>query len=102
MEASIVEIEAWGVAEASSDLALSPPLLTAVIVLLVGVGMLQQTSLDALARRSSLVAQLRFAVTLQDLRTVLVCVFEGAVVVGKVRFGSLTARHPALLLTCAR
>jgi hypothetical protein len=34
-------------------------------------GMLQQTSLDALARRSSLVAQLRFAVTMQDLRTVI-------------------------------
>ena len=33
--------------------------------------MLQQTSLDALARRSSLVAQLRFAVTMQDLRTVI-------------------------------
>ena len=40
-------------------------------VLIVGVCMLQQTSLDALARRSSLVAQLRFAVTMQDLRTVI-------------------------------
>ena len=42
-----------------------------VIALIAGIGMLQQTSLDALARRSSLVAQLRFAVTMQDLRTVI-------------------------------
>ncbi|MEP7202914.1 MAG: hypothetical protein ABI894_09910 [Ilumatobacteraceae bacterium] len=45
--------------------------MVAVIVLIVGISMLQQTSLDALARRSSLVAQLRFAVTMQDLRTVI-------------------------------
>ena len=45
--------------------------LVAVVVLFVGISMLQQTSLDALARRSSLVAQLRFAVTMQDLRTVI-------------------------------
>ncbi len=36
-----------------------------------GAAMLRRTSLDALARRSSLVAQLRFAVTMQDLRTVI-------------------------------
>jgi len=42
-----------------------------VIVLTAGVALLQRTSLDALARRSSLVAQLRFAVTMQDLRTVI-------------------------------
>ena len=36
-----------------------------------GVAMVARTSLDALARRSSLVAQLRFAVTMQDLRTVI-------------------------------
>jgi hypothetical protein len=58
----------WGWRQHTIDLA--APLL-AVIVMLVGVGMLQQTSLDALARRSSLVAQLRFAVTMQDLRTVI-------------------------------
>ena len=58
----------WGWRQGPIDLV--APLL-AVIVLLVGVGMLQQTSLDALARRSSLVAQLRFAVTMQDLRTVI-------------------------------
>jgi hypothetical protein len=33
--------------------------------------MLRRTSLDALARRSGLVAQLKFAVTMQDLRTVM-------------------------------
>jgi hypothetical protein len=58
----------WGWRQHPIDLA--APLL-AVIVLIAGVGMLQQTSLDALARRSSLVAQLRFAVTMQDLRTVI-------------------------------
>jgi hypothetical protein len=36
-----------------------------------GVALLHRTSLDALSRRSSLVAQLRFAVTMQDLRTVI-------------------------------
>lgn len=36
-----------------------------------GILMLGRISVDALARRSSLVAQLRFAVTMQDLRTVI-------------------------------
>jgi hypothetical protein len=58
----------WGWRQHPVDLA--APLI-AVIVILVGIAMLQQTSLDALARRSSLVAQLRFAVTMQDLRTVI-------------------------------
>jgi hypothetical protein len=58
----------WGWRQHPVDLAVP---LVAVVVLFVGVGMLQQTSLDALARRSSLVAQLRFAVTMQDLRTVI-------------------------------
>jgi hypothetical protein len=58
----------WGWRQHPIDLA--APLI-AVIALLAGVGLLQQTSLDALARRSSLVAQLRFAVTMQDLRTVI-------------------------------
>jgi hypothetical protein len=35
-----------------------------------GVALVGRTSLEALARRASLVAQLRFAVTMQDLRTV--------------------------------
>ena len=58
----------WGWRQHSLDLA--APLL-AIIAILIGIAMLQQTSLDALARRSSLVAQLRFAVTMQDLRTVI-------------------------------
>ncbi|MEO7371743.1 MAG: hypothetical protein ABIZ69_12810, partial [Ilumatobacteraceae bacterium] len=58
----------WGWRQHPIDLAVP---LVAIIVLLVGISMLQQTSLDALARRSSLVAQLRFAVTMQDLRTVI-------------------------------
>ncbi|MEP7113229.1 MAG: hypothetical protein ABI862_08190 [Ilumatobacteraceae bacterium] len=58
----------WGWRQHPIDLA-AP--LVAIIAILVGVSMLQQTSLDALARRSSLVAQLRFAVTMQDLRTVI-------------------------------
>ncbi|MDP9465499.1 MAG: hypothetical protein M3P52_12810 [Actinomycetota bacterium] len=58
----------WGWRQHTIDLA--APLL-ALIVVVTGVGMLQLTSLDALARRSSLVAQLRFAVTMQDLRTVI-------------------------------
>ena len=37
----------------------------------VGMTMIARTSLEALARRASLVAQLRFAVTMQDLRTVI-------------------------------
>ncbi len=40
-------------------------------VLVVGFALLRRISLDALARRSALVAQLRFAVTMQDLRTVI-------------------------------
>ena len=58
----------WGWRQHPVDLA--APLL-AIIVIIIGVALLQQTSLDALARRSSLVAQLRFAVTMQDLRTVI-------------------------------
>ncbi len=58
----------WGWRQHPIDLAFP---LVAVTVLIVGISMLQQTSLDALARRSSLVAQLRFAVTMQDLRTVI-------------------------------
>jgi hypothetical protein len=58
----------WGWRQHPIDL--SAPML-AVIVAIVGMLMLQHTSLDALARRSSLVAQLRFAVTMQDLRTVI-------------------------------
>jgi hypothetical protein len=58
----------WGWRQHPIDL--SAPML-AIIVAIAGMMMLQHTSLDALARRSSLVAQLRFAVTMQDLRTVI-------------------------------
>ncbi len=58
----------WGWQQNPIDIA---AVLISVIVLIAGLGMLQRTSLDALARRSSLVAQLRFAVTMQDLRTVI-------------------------------
>lgn len=58
----------WGWRQHPIDLAVP---LVALVVMFLGIGMLQQTSLDALARRSSLVAQLRFAVTMQDLRTVI-------------------------------
>ncbi|MFZ4720720.1 MAG: DUF6297 family protein [Ilumatobacteraceae bacterium] len=40
-------------------------------VVVFGITQLRRISLDALARRSALVAQLRFAVTMQDLRTVI-------------------------------
>lgn len=43
----------------------------AAALLAVGVGSLGRLSIEAQARRSTLVAQLRFAVTLQDLRTVM-------------------------------
>ncbi|MCU1504165.1 MAG: hypothetical protein JWM12_3519 [Ilumatobacteraceae bacterium] len=46
-------------------------LVVIVAVVIVGLALLRRTSLDALARRSGLVAQLRFAVTMQDLRTVI-------------------------------
>lgn len=43
----------------------------AAALVVAGLLLLRRTSLDALARRSGLVAQLRFAVTMQDLRTVI-------------------------------
>ena len=58
----------WGWRQHPADVA-AP--LVAVTALIIGTTMLHSTSLDALARRSSLVAQLRFAVTMQDLRTVI-------------------------------
>lgn len=57
----------WGWRQHPVDL-----IAVALSMLFVGLGIagLARTSLDALARRASLVAQLRFAVTMQDLRTV--------------------------------
>lgn len=57
----------WG--ERTRGIEIVPTLVTAVL-LAVGLLLLSRQSLEALARRSSLVTQLRFAVTLQDLRTV--------------------------------
>ncbi len=58
----------WGWRQRGIDVI--PLILTATLVT-VGVLLVARTSLEALARRSSLVAQLRFAVTMQDLRTVI-------------------------------
>ena len=57
----------WGWRQHPLDLL---PVAISVVALVVGFVLLRRISLDALARRSSLVAQLRFAVTMQDLRTV--------------------------------
>jgi hypothetical protein len=57
----------WGERQRPADLI--AVVLTLALVA-TGVALLERVSLDALARRSSLVAQLRFAVTMQDLRTV--------------------------------
>ena len=58
----------WGMRERGIDL-----IAIAVTLAMCGAGLLllRRTSLDALARRSGLVAQLHFAVTMQDLRTVM-------------------------------
>jgi hypothetical protein len=58
----------WGWRQHALDLA---PLAVAVAALVAGLVLLRRISLEALARRSALVAQLRFAVTMQDLRTVI-------------------------------
>ncbi len=58
----------WGWRQEAVDLL---PLVAAVGLVAFGCWRLGRTSLDALARRSTLVAQLRFAVTMQDLRTVI-------------------------------
>ncbi len=57
----------WGMRQRGYDLV--APAVSLVLVV-VGLAMLRRTSLDALARRSGLVAKLRFAITMQDLRTV--------------------------------
>jgi hypothetical protein len=57
----------WGWRQHTVDLV---EVVVALALVATGIVRLGRTSLDALARRSSLVAQLRFAVTMQDLRTV--------------------------------
>lgn len=49
----------------------SVAIVVSVVLVLTGFLLLRRLSLEALGRRSSLVSQLRFAVTLQDLRTVM-------------------------------
>ena len=58
----------WGWRQHTTDLIATGVALLAVIA---GLLLLSRISLEALARRSALVAQLRFAVTMQDLRTVI-------------------------------
>ena len=58
----------WGWRQHTTDLIAAVVGLVAVIA---GLTLLSRISLEALARRSALVAQLRFAVTMQDLRTVI-------------------------------
>jgi len=58
----------WGWRQHPTDLVATVVALSAVIA---GLLLLSRISLEALARRSALVAQLRFAVTMQDLRTVI-------------------------------
>jgi hypothetical protein len=58
----------WGWRQHPVDLV---PTAVAVTAVVAGFALLRRISLDALARRSALVAQLRFAVTMQDLRTVI-------------------------------
>ena len=58
----------WGARQHASDLL---AVAMAVGLVVAGFLLLGRTSLDALAQRSNLIAQLRFAVTMQDLRTVI-------------------------------
>ena len=58
----------WGWRQRGIDVV---PIVLALALVAAGIATVARTSLDALARRSSLVAQLRFAVTMQDLRTVI-------------------------------
>ena len=64
---AIGSVAMWGWRQRAVDL-----VAVAVVLAVVGVGLgrLGRISLEALARRADLVAQLRFAVTMQDLRTV--------------------------------
>lgn len=58
----------WGWRQHPVDL-VGPALTLAAVI--AGLMLLRRISLEALARRSTLVAQLRFAATMQDLRTVI-------------------------------
>jgi hypothetical protein len=87
-----IALVAWSVGDATGELPVAPlsalghvalwpvtfevaglvPLLVAVVTVVVGLRLIAGLSLEALERRSSLVGELRFAATLQDLRTVVV------------------------------
>ena len=58
----------WGWRQQATDLI---AVAIAVIAVVFGLALLGRISLEALSRRSALVAQLKFAVTMQDLRTVI-------------------------------
>jgi hypothetical protein len=58
----------WGWRQHPVDLV---PVAVGLALTVAGMVLVARTSLEALARRASLVAQLRFAVTMQDLRTVI-------------------------------
>lgn len=58
----------WGWRQHPTDLIATA---AGLVMVIAGFSLLSRISLEALARRSALVAQLRFAVTMQDLRTVI-------------------------------
>lgn len=64
---SVGRLALWGWEQHAADLT---GVVLAIVVMFIGLAFLGRLSLEAQARRSSLVSQLRFAVTLQDLRTV--------------------------------
>lgn len=114
---------AWPVAELATGLAPSPttllgrlafwpldldllalgPVVVAATVVAVGLAGVGGTSVEAAERRTSLVGQLKFAVTVQDLRTVLVLRRQLAMEVPRrrpwLRFGRTGARPSRLPVT---
>lgn len=75
-------IALWPVTFAASGLA---PMLAAVALVAAGFALVGNVSLEAAERRSTLVGQLRFAATLQDLRTVIVLRRQLAMELPRVR-----------------
>jgi hypothetical protein len=65
---SVGDLALWGWRQHPTDLITT---VVALVAVAVGLVQLRRISLEALARRAALVAQLRFAVTMQDLRTVI-------------------------------
>jgi hypothetical protein len=79
--ADAVDVVGWSPTASFGHMALWPlefrpdgivPFVVAVAVVVVGCRLLGRTSLEAAERRSTIVGQLRFAATMQDLRTVIV------------------------------